>query len=226
MQPMPMIRVTAKMPYTGGLSRDVTENTFSFFGDTAFSPTLATTLTNRVKDFYNTAALGGASHSVSYYMSPIISRASNACTFVVAETNVATGLQVGDSIEVPWTLGGGELSASSLPLECAVCVSYSGHPDGGSLPKGRRRGRIYLGPLTITTLSQFTDPSVATTFRNEAAAAAAALASSADVDGAWVVWSRAANAVTGISEGYIDNEFDTQRRRGNDPTQRTTWVAT
>lgn len=225
MQPMPLIRVTAKMPYSAGLNRDVSENTFSFLTTDSLDPTLAATITDRVKAFYNTAALGGASHSVSFYISPIVSRTTNACTFVVAEVNATTGLQVEDSIEVPWTLGSAESSVSSLPLEVAMCVSYSGHPDGGFLPKGRRRGRIFVGPLTVTAMAGGTDPSIATTIRNETAAAAAALASSADETAAWVVWSRAANAVTGISEGYIDNEFDTQRRRGNDATARTTWVA-
>lgn len=224
MQPMAFVRATVKLPYTGGLSRDVAENTFSFSCNDGFNSTAQTAIVNRLKDFYNTAALGGASHSISYYISPLVSRASLACSIVMAETNVTTGVQVGDSVEATWTIGGAENSATSLPLECAVCVSYSGDPDGGFLPKGQRRGRIFLGPLTNTTLNAATDPSVATTFRNEAAAAAAALAGSADTTAAWVIWSRVANAVTGISRGYIDNEFDTQRRRGNDATSRTTWT--
>jgi hypothetical protein len=41
----------------------------------------------------------------------------------------------------------------------------------------------------------------------------------------WVVWSEADQDAGSVFDGWIDNAFDTQRRRGVQASSRTTWVA-
>jgi len=116
-----------------------------------------------------------------------------------------------------------EATVPVLPPDLAVCASYR-----GALPTHkRRRGRIYLGPL-----SRDVDlPGLAYSVHDENgrvsagtqalvnAAAARLAASDGGADYDWVIASRAGNSATPIVRGYCDQHFDTQRRR--DPGTQT-----
>lgn len=105
--------------------------------------------------------------------------------------------------------------------EDAVCLSYKALYQSGVTPK-RRRGRIYLGPLSNGALGATSgklDPTVKTAF----VSAAQTLFDIHDAATAWswVVYSpttdTAGTGETGAYEvvsGWIDDEIDTQRRRG------------
>jgi hypothetical protein len=124
-------------------------------------------------------------------------------------------------------------STAVLPSEAAVCLSYQALPVSG-IKQAHRRGRIYIGPLAAGAGSgQPLRPilGVMTTF------AAAAIALHGIVIGStdgfqWSVYSPTLHAQTGsledatflVNEGWIDNAFDTQRRRGPAATSRTTWT--
>jgi hypothetical protein len=123
-----------------------------------------------------------------------------------------------------------------LPTECAICVSYSGSAESG-LPQRRRSGRMYLGCLTTgvtTTIDGFVQ--VASPTRSTIASAAVALITGPDpLKAIWSVFSPTTagaepwdagdlfDATTYITEGYVDNAMDTQRRRGTLPSDRTTF---
>lgn len=114
-------------------------------------------------------------------------------------------------------------AGTALPEELSVALSFQGTRQAG-FPQARRRGRIYLG--TFNT-SVFTGNRPATTFTNAMVAAAQALKGSVTAAGAgfgWVVWSSADGAAVPVNNGWIDNAFDVQRRRGVDPTARTTFT--
>lgn len=117
------------------------------------------------------------------------------------------------------TPGGG----TPLPSEVAVCLSYYGTRN---IPT--QRGRIYWGPLnggagTLSVIGGEARPSV--NLRASLAASGAALASPGQPGGNWVVWSRKLGTAFTITDGWVDDAFDTQRRRGVDPASRTTWTA-
>ena len=91
----------------------------------------------------------------------------------------------------------------------------------GAVARPRKRGRIYLGPLradTGTTVGNVIRPSTA--IRTNVAGAGATLI---DLSGVvrWGVLSQADEVIWQIDHGFIDDAFDTQRRRGEDPTART-----
>ena len=122
-----------------------------------------------------------------------------------------------------WNLAANPTTAS-LPHEVAVGLSFQGLKIPGQ-PQSRRRGRIYFGPLT-NTANDDGRPSSAT--RSTLATAAATLTSNlkaASVPGTLSVWSQVDAAAVTVVDGWVDNSFDTQRRRGVQPTTRQTWVA-
>ena len=135
-----------------------------------------------------------------------------------------------------------------LPDEVAACVSYHGDftgllevgavdtaiptdeaaidegapatHTGRDRPKQRHRGRFYIGPLTATGTVATTAPChLNSIFWNDLTAATAkALLGLTGAN--WRVWSRRDAAVYTVTGGFVDNAFDTQRRRGAKATAR------
>jgi len=119
---------------------------------------------------------------------------------------------------------------TSAPSEIAVCVSYYAVRTPGLDPK-RSRGRIYVGPFAMTSVG---GPQVgAQVISDLIGAAGTLLTTSNGATWKWVVWSQAqADDPQGttfpdqtVIGGWVDNAWDTQRRRGLDPTSRTTFGA-
>jgi hypothetical protein len=113
-----------------------------------------------------------------------------------------------------------------LPSEVAVCLSYTAGPPVTK----NRRGRIFIGPLganaSVATAGQF--PIVAPTLITKLKSAATTLA--ADNAASWAIMSRVLNKVPrdepvfyDIGGGWVDDAFDTQRRRGIKAQGRNPW---
>lgn len=123
------------------------------------------------------------------------------------------------------------LSASagttSLPQEVALCMSFQGVRVSGELQR-RRRGRIYLGPF-VTNANQGTTGRPDTTFLNQIVSAAQAFLNSTSTSAGieWVVIHDAGGTPSlgaTVHDGWVDNSWDTQRRRGADPSARTVFT--
>lgn len=115
------------------------------------------------------------------------------------------------------------------PAEVALCMSYASLFVSGEAA-ARRRGRTYIGPLASSQFDTATGRPAPGIISGVQAAAAALLASSnASADWKWVVYSRvraeegALVPYSFVTNGWIDNEWDIQRRRGLRPTTRTTF---
>lgn len=127
---------------------------------------------------------------------------------------------------------------AKLPAEVAVVLSFSAPPDTGDNVQ-RGRGRVYIGPLNMLAIENGTaDARVSVNLRNTLAKALRRMAWEMPDDVTPVIYSAGARAVdpatgkraTGallppdayiIEVGYIDDSFDTQRRRGQASTSRT-----
>lgn len=109
---------------------------------------------------------------------------------------------------------------SPMPPEVACCLSFRGTFASG-VPKARRKGRVYIGPLVTTVNVAPGRPSQ--TFLDELDTAATALlaASDASTEATWVVWSPTAGVAVPVTGGWIDDEWDIQRRRSLGVTSRT-----
>jgi hypothetical protein len=120
--------------------------------------------------------------------------------------------------------------SNSLPPELCTCMSYAGTYTSGLNPQ-RSRGRIYLGPLSLTTANG-SDGRMTSAAQGVFNAAAQVFldASQASTDWTWLVYSRANdNLQAGLSgqpvvRGWFDSDFDIQRRRSLPPGTRSTFT--
>jgi hypothetical protein len=173
-------------------------------------------------------------HPVCYYLSNYIARANCRIVSSLLIDALVPGTPhfVDRPVETPFTLGTAS-AVGDLPLEVASCLSFT----GGALAPGRttapakaasRRGRVYVGPLNeaavIGTLGEHPHPR--DTFMQDCTVAGSRLITDVGAlgavpgDVAWVVYSRTTREVTAITGGYMDDEWDTQRRRGGTATSR------
>lgn len=114
-------------------------------------------------------------------------------------------------------------SGSSMPPEVAVCCSFQGTKVSGQ-PQSRRRGRVYLGPLRSSFLGTTGRPAstLAPAVVSGALPLLALNVGAGISDMKWVVASTFGGRAA-VDNGWVDNEFDTQRRRGRKFTVRTVW---
>jgi hypothetical protein len=110
-------------------------------------------------------------------------------------------------------------SATASPAEICLCLSYAtvDNPDA-STP--RRRGRLYIGPFSGGVVSNARPQP---TIRTEMVGLGQALASVGTASNTtWVMYSQRDNAYAKIEVVWCDDAWDTQRRRGVEPSARTT----
>lgn len=212
------LRAIVTLPFTSGLPEDIVTNTFHF--TTVSDPPAAGELTDimdAVEAFYNVSS-GVAGDQLAGFTSNLISRVASACSIEIfdlgdPEPRVSIALRL-------FTLGAAD-SATSMPTEVALCCSFQAPLQSG-IPQARRRGRVYTGPfIQSTTLASTGRPSAAL-IASVAAAGNALLDTLQDVGGPrWVVYSRVDDAAYEITNGWVDDEFDTIRARGRRSTTRT-----
>lgn len=212
-----------RLPYTTQLPRDVAVNTFWTLGggdrlDQAVEAEVAITR------FYNE---DNTNNHLSYWLSPLISRQPGAC---IIQTYDLADPQPRPPISQVFFQLGAPGTNTSLPMEVALVASFHGEPAAG-IRQARRRGRVYLGPLiTAAAESGSNQPSRPhSTFIVDVRDACSRLASELNGEDdapQWIVHSRVSSNNAPVIGGWVDNEWDTQRRRGLDPTARTTWGST
>lgn len=113
-------------------------------------------------------------------------------------------------------------SGSPLPSECALALSFQGQRSAGA-PQARRRGRVFIGPFGGNANTSGRPVAAVLTFMANAANTLKTTAASISTAGGWAVWSIADQAPVLVDNGWIDNAWDTQRRRGLEYTSRTTF---
>lgn len=186
-------------------------------------------------------ALPVALTAAGEFLSPTLSRVTNACEFSVYDiTGHEDGSPHGSPIVSVFGTIDGAGASTALPSEVAVVATLEAvgravaaveTPDGadpGSAidrPKQRHTGRFFFGPCNsacIAIVSSVARPSagiqthlmqMVETFDDELrAATATGLAAG--------MWSRADAEVRRLEAVSVDNAFDTQRRRGEKATIR------
>lgn len=215
--------VAYSIPAKTGLARDAIVNTWSVVGPDAPTDTQYTTLVDAIHGFYATAAAGAAGRVADYFGGSL--KTGGTAPFVdvkVYRRPTATGPTGSPVKELQRELDVSPVSASDLPLEVACCLSFhsdlTGVPEesGATRPRARLRGRVYLGPLNLGALTQDTTthrPIVSVGFRADILLAAQAMKTAMGADWGWEVFSRTAWFGSLVNAAYVDDEFDTQRRR-------------
>lgn len=113
-----------------------------------------------------------------------------------------------------------------LPLEVCLCMSFQGVPLSGQ-PQARRRGRVYIGPLDSSCLGNGGRPSSGVVAGIAAAGQVLLDASQGNLNWLWGInssYTQEGINFVEVNNGWVDNEFDTQRRRGRPADARTTFA--
>lgn len=228
---MAIIEAMVVLAKTSGLPEDAVQNTFHF--EWPGAPPISVDFDNLrddIEGFYNSVGLGNV-------MGYGLSRAANANLIKFYTLPAVPGPSGSPTATRTWTLVAATPGGSSLPDEVAMCMSFRGSYTGlveeeadGDRPRSRTRNRVFLGPWTtfVETLgtSAVGDQRVnAATRATIVAAAAAQLGAAAFADGwIWQTWSRTDWDGDEVEEVWVDDAFDTQRRRGVAPSTRSSAV--
>lgn len=240
-----LLNIVTKFPYAGLLDRDCSENSW-WFNIPGVSPEAEV---NAARDgviaFYQ-APDDVYGKCIINMMPPWIDW--GAVDLQVRFVDEATGVQTGETIHNIGDWFAEESDGNSaFPAEVAFCQSFRSDVTAGLVPARRRRGRVYLGPLSpdagmVSTADPYSRPGPALRGAGITGCVALFAATTGDPTGVeWVVYSRPVSAAqaaeaehdypgTSVTERdglahrvtacWNDDEWDTQRRRGADPTSR------
>lgn len=192
---------------TDAVPENYVSNSWAFEQSTV--PLDTTGVTGLLEDFYST---------IRGYLSPTIAQNGHEVKYTALPGSPPNYPFEEDTFNLS-----SPTSGTALPDEVAVCLSFQGARSAG-FPQNRRRGRVYIGPLA-TTAATGNRPN--STFISLLASSALTFMSGIHgLTGApyWSVWSPTDGAAVEITNGWIDNAFDTQRRRGVKSTSRTTFA--
>lgn len=209
------MRVMAIFPHQSSLPEDRMVNTFAALYEPTNYPTFRDAfldVAGALDDFYNVAH---GSNSIMTFLSPEL---ADPVQFKGYDLSVAPPRFPEDVNATFNILAGG----TALPSEVALCLSLV-----ASQNSPRNRGRIYLGPLGDEVAADNANDSrvPSATAVSDLAAAGDFLASfDLSTDGfTFCILSQRDAQMKPITGGWVDNAFDTQRRRGVAATNRTTF---
>lgn len=246
----------ATLPHLDGYARDDVKISACFL-DLDDTPTRAL---QKMVDFFIVAQANA--HKVGEYLSGTRSRAANAC-FVQAfdVTGKLDGTPHGSAVAVEAFTLPVSSNANNLPSEVAAVISMraSGYtaaleagPEeaiptpgravamgapathvGRTRPRGRQRGRMFIGPLNQACVDSTDADKRARldgTFRQTLGQAAAIMAAPGTPNDATAgiarlqVWSRRDEVTRAVTSVLVDDAFDIQRRRGEKFVARTSYA--
>lgn len=221
------VLIRAVMTGSSGLPADTYINDFAFRLIAGGTPTTGELddAMDAVDEFYNTVTA-----STRYIGGMISAAVDRGATHELQAYSISAG---GSPIYTrPWLGPDNPAVSTNLPSEVAAVLSFHGdltgvlEESGATRPRARRRGRIYIGPLTTGAVDGTADdPLINPLWVTTMNQAANVMGDAALADGwMWSVWSRAANELYEIVAGWVDNAPDTQRRRGATSTTRTVFT--
>jgi hypothetical protein len=205
--PVGKLRAQVVIPADTNIPEDVCVNTWGFVTSLAIDATSMDTATARLVTFYN---------ALQNYRANNQNWAATRIKFYDLEQAIPRP-PLRDAV-----MGlSATAAANSLPAEVALCLSFQGVQVAGT-SQARRRGRVYLGPWGTSANNGLTGrPDNGLTAAIIPAARALVLANDQPLQ--WCVYSQfpAADTPIIVTNGWCDDAWDTQRRRGPRPTLRT-----
>lgn len=211
------VRVQARVTFqsTSNIPADNVSNSFCFYNSTSIDKDDNADLDNvldLVEDFYTVVGAGGG-EALGRFINNTIKRQAVIKLYDFADAHPRPPIA-----ERLFTLPN-VISTNNLPAEVALVGSFQADQVAGQ-PQRRRRGRIYLGPLCVSSANN-TNPPASMINALAARLDELRLAANASILWDWHVYSPTnANSVK-VDNGWVDNTWDTQRRRGPKSTSRT-----
>ena len=220
----PTFKIVTTWQRKSGIERDAVQHVWYYQGPSA-NPT-SPDFGNWANNF--TAFLAGIGNGLGRVMSTAVDDIK-VSFWLLPNTPGAVGAPKMELLTSNAVVGAGV----TLPTEVAICVTLeadiTGVPEqgpGGVRPAARRRNRKYIGPLDTAMLS-FTaviEEPVPTQSRIDTLLSQYKVHMVDDmVTDGWVAvcFSQANWDAHPVLRIWADNAFDSQRRRGNDPTAKT-----
>lgn len=223
---MAVTKAVVNLAALDGVPENAVLNTF-FFNDTGGGTDAQ--ITDALDRFYND--VHAATAAIGDYISRSVNRAADACSIDLYTMPAVDGPTGSPRSTTTFTLEGTDAGNVTLPSECAAVLSFAadlaGIPEesGVTRPRARRRGRVFLGPLnsnaTDATAGATTPLRLGTPFLEVCTAAAdVELEPGSLGDWEWCVFSQTDWVARPVETIWMDNAFDTQRRRGVEATFR------
>lgn len=215
-----MYRIQIVLPGRTGIPEDQFVNTiyasFPYPATDAARAQVANLVAGNLTYAYSNVAVG-QTYSLGQLMSNFIDKTN--CKVKVYDM---ADPKPREPTTLPWSMGGTVGGNYDLPEEVALCLSIYGAPP----VTPRRRGRLYIGPLSATALGGDTggpQPSRPTTeiIQIIRSWGETLMDEMATAELTWMIQStRPSVNYVQVVGGYCDDAWDTQRRRGVDPTVR------
>lgn len=239
-----VLRLVSRLFPETGLPEDICENTchVSLPDDVITGPELADCL-EAFQNFYIIDGVG-QSLEVAKFLSTTIERTGAVHQILAYITGDLTGATpTGSPVStLAFTMPAASVS-DNFPEEVAAVLSYHGDltdvpaeevnpspPPAMIRPAQRRRGRMFVGPVntTASTESGGGYPRPNAQFRGDVTSAFTNMYDAINAIGGNVanlcVWSKSDAALYPVFGGFMDDAWDTQRRRGVAPTTRTSFT--
>lgn len=224
---MAYIRSVVTFQGTSGDAQDRFQNVFHFIKTGSPTNTDYAEIGAALNSFY-TADTGAQVSTLMSYMAR--DQISASPLPFVTHYELLTGGETGSPEAQSDLLGWSSSVTNDLPHEAAICLSFYSDLDdipeeqGLTRPASRRRGRIYLGPLNTAALGA--DGRISSSVGIDMIYAAERLRTWSGFTAlnlGWAVYSRTDDQARVVVGGWVDNAFDTQRRRGLDSNTRYTF---
>lgn len=224
---MTIYKAQVHLASISALPRDDVVNTLYFFRASDATGAQLDQLGDDISNFYLTDS-GTQAAPLKSYLAHDRDYGTNKCRvdfYLMPATPGRTGPPVRSRT---FTLGSPG-TVQNLPQQDAVVLSFHGDLSGVTFP-ARHRGRIFLGPLNVTSMEEAAGGTAAQTVaallqQDMGKAASHWLGSVAAGHGnSWAVWSHTDWASHTVVGGWVDDRFDTQRRRLERTSGRTTYT--
>lgn len=212
---MPHVKALVSLPHTGGIAENVVVNTFHFATDVGPQGPALTEIADELEAFYLASSQPSQNTLTQFLSASLATTGSSIKLYNMADPIPRPPILV-RSFDLGPTAG------SNLPREVALCLSFQALPVAG-VPQRRRRGRVYIGPFG-TAAQNYTagDARPSQSLIDTLKERGARLSNSLEFSD-WAVFSSVTPALLPVANGWVDNAFDTQRRRGLDANTRNTW---
>lgn len=230
---MAIVRAQVALQAASALPEDVTVNTFHFSTSDLAQATLDA-ITDQLNQFYTSVPAGGTVDLESFFSTEVAQNGHTIKLYDMADATPRVPIE-----EATFNLGLVP-NGDPLPGEVALCLSFQGAKVSGQ-PQARRRGRVYIGRLDKDSAAGGRPTGL---LRTTLALCGDQLATQSDLAAtwSWIVLSPAFDGmiedVDGtmvphptreaygetfavVTNGWVDDAFDTQRRRGLAASART-----
>lgn len=193
-----------------GLATDRYVNTWHFWRESG-PVTDFDNVRDMLKDFYTKVPPAG--QPICTQMSNLLSTTADLVAYNLDDAKPRQPVYTSSYGPITWGSG------NAMPYEVALCASFQGAPQSGEA-QARKRNRVYIGPFRSSTSDVDGHPNDTCVEAVFEALKGLRVASGNSVNWTWSAYSALEHTSWPVQKVWVDDAWDTQRRRGMAPTKR------